>query len=140
MHCPKCVRKSLKPYQVQHTDVLVEACPSCEGVWFDADELNQLLRVATKDLKVPKAAQPTRMTCPQCRVVLQAFDYPQTYVEIDMCPKCHGLWLDKQELTEIKVVRRQLERKGKLETHAPVEGFKGDVLEWINQAIAALSE
>lgn len=140
MHCPKCVRTSLTPSKVQKTDVVVDACASCKGVWFDADELNDVLPLASKDLQLPSGAKPTGMTCPKCRVPLKAYTYPQTYVEIDMCGECRGLWLDRREFTEIKVVRRRLQEKGTLETHAPVAGLKGDVLRWVNWAIDRLSE
>ena len=140
MHCPKCVRTSLKPHKVQKTDVVVDSCGNCKGVWFDANELNDVLPVASKDLQVPNHAKPTGMTCPKCRVPLEAFNYPQTYVEIDMCRKCKGLWLYRSELKEIRVVRRHLKKKGELETHAPVVGFKGDVLTWVNWAIDRLSD
>ena len=140
MHCPKCVHTSLKPYQVQKTDVVVDCCTSCQGVWFDANELNDVLPVATKDLQVPNDAKPTAMTCPKCRVPLEAFNYPQTYVEIDMCTECKGLWLYRSELKEIRVVRNHLQKKGKLAEYAPVVGFKGDVLNWVNWAIDTLAD
>ncbi len=115
-------------------------CSDCKGLWFDAKELNHVAPVASKDLKPPKDAKHTGMTCPRCRVPLVAFYYPQTYVEIDMCGECHGLWLEPGELTEIKVVREHLKKKGELETHSPVVGFKGDLLRWINSAINVLSD
>ena len=140
MHCPKCVKTSLKQYKVQKTDVVVDACARCKGVWFDEDELNEVLPVASKDLQLPSDAKPTRMTCPKCRIPLEAFNYPQTYVKIDMCRECKGLWLYRSELKEIRVVRRHLKKKGTIETHAPVVGFKGDLLSWINGAIDSLSK
>ncbi|WP_425396620.1 zf-TFIIB domain-containing protein [Aeoliella sp.] len=138
MHCPKCNQTSLKPHKFKNTDVVVDVCQRCKGIWFDANELNELLPVASKDLQVPKDAKPTGMTCPKCLVPLEAFSYPQTCVEIDMCSKCNGLWLYKSELKEIKIVRGKLEKKGKLETHAPVAGIKGEALTWVNWAIEKL--
>ena len=140
MHCPKCVRTTLKRYKVRKTDVVVDACANCNGVWFDADELNEVSPIACKDLQLPNDAKPTGMTCPKCHLQLAAFDYPQTYVEIDMCGECNGLWLYKSELKEIKIVRGRLEKQCELEAYAPVVGFKGDMLNWINWAIAQLMD
>ncbi len=139
MHCPKCVDSDLTRRVVRNTKVTVDFCANCKGLWFDANELNQVLPVASKDLKPPNDAKPTPMTCPRCRVPLVVFYYPQTYVKIDMCSQCHGLWLEPGELKEITVVRQHLKKKGELQTHAPVVGFKGDLLRWINSAIDSLS-
>ena len=140
MRCPTCKRLDLRQKRIKGTEVVVDCCSKCRGVWFDADELNQVLDVASKELALPKEAKPTRRRCPRCQLPLYAFKYPQTYVEVDMCDDCHGLWLNPGEFKEIKVVRTTLERKGKLETHAPVTGLKGDVLNWINSAIAQLKD
>lgn len=138
MHCPKCVSSDLKRTGGRQTRVVVDLCTNCKGLWLDEGELNQVMEVASKDLKPPRDAKPTRMTCPRCCVPLLAFHYPQTYVEINMCGQCHGLWLEPGELREIKVVRNHLKNKGQLQTHAPVVGFKGDLLRWIDSAIDSL--
>ncbi len=140
MHCPKCVSVSLKPNKANRTEIVVDACARCKGVWFDADELNEILNVAAKELKPPKSAKFTPMTCPRCRVPLKAFHYPQTFVEIDMCEQCAGLWIYPNEVKEIKLVREKLRKKGELQKHAPLVGFRGDVIAWINSAIERLSD
>ncbi len=63
------------------------------------------------------------------------FDYPQTYVEVDMCGHCRGLWLDKGEAKEIKAVRKHRKQKGELEEYAPATGIKGSLLSFIDRAI-----
>jgi hypothetical protein len=42
-------------------------------------------------------------------------------------------------LKELRFIRGRLRWKGKLATHAPLVGFHGVLLEWINSAIASLS-
>ena len=140
MRCPTCKQVNLQQKKIKGTEIVVDCCSKCRGVWFDADELNQVLEVASKELRLPKEAKLTGFRCPKCNVPLYAFRYPQTYVEVDMCGQCCGLWLNPGEFKEIKMVRTMLEKKGKLETHAPVTGVKGDLLNWINSAIANLSE
>jgi len=39
------------------------------------------------------------MNCPKCNVVLQMTD--RSGVEIDYCPQCRGVWLDRGELDKI---------------------------------------
>ena len=41
MKCPKCQTESLNEFAVQ--GVRVDRCASCNGIWFDARELSQLL-------------------------------------------------------------------------------------------------
>ena len=120
--------------------VHLDVCGRCNGAWFDADELGRIMSVASAELTPPDDATESNETCPKCLVLLRSFYYPQTLVKIDMCPNCYGLWLDKGEFTEIKAVRQLRQRKGELETHAPVRGFKGTLLRWINGAIDSLSE
>ena len=140
MHCPKCVKSSLKPRTIKNTKTVVDTCSICKGVWFDANELNDVLPVASKELNPPNDSQKTGMTCPRCRVQLMAFNYPQTYVKVDMCGECKGLWLNPSEFREIKIIRQNLKKKGKLETYAPPVGVKGYLLDWINSAIERLGD
>jgi Zn-finger nucleic acid-binding protein len=140
MHCPKCVSSQLKQYKIEKKDVAVDACPRCRGVWFDAEEISEVLAVACKELQIPKSAEPTGMTCPKCLIPLETFNYPQTHVKIEMCGKCMGFWLDQGEFKEIKAVRERLERKGEMEAFAPVTGIKGTILAWVNRAIDGLSD
>ena len=39
------------------------------------------------------------MKCPQCELVLRIYD--RHGVEIDVCPTCRGVWLDRGELDKI---------------------------------------
>ncbi len=45
------------------------------------------------------------MTCPQCTVTLQVSD--RHGIEIDYCPQCRGIWLDRGELD--KILERELQ-------------------------------
>ena len=48
MHCPKCGQKlSTQPYGPVEMDV----CPSCRGLWLDANELETILANETGVLK-----------------------------------------------------------------------------------------
>jgi uncharacterized protein len=45
------------------------------------------------------ASSPTGLPCPVCRVDLVMSE--RQGIEIDYCPKCRGLWLDRGELDKI---------------------------------------
>ena len=139
MICPNCRTDSLVRVKSKKADVELDVCRKCKGVWFDREEINLLLDVAAKELKVPNGAKESMRACPHCRRLLYTFDYPQTLVPVDMCRKCDGLWLDAGEGKEIKSVRERLQRKGELDEYAPVAGLKGGLLSLINKAIEVLS-
>jgi len=48
---------------------------------------------------MPSAEQLATMTCPVCRVPLAMSD--RQGIEIDYCPQCRGVWLDRGELDKI---------------------------------------
>ena len=51
------------------------------------------------------------MTCPSCRVALTMSE--RQGIEIDYCPQCRGVWLDRGELDKI------IERSGREASPAP---------------------
>ncbi len=54
------------------------------------------------------------MNCPTCKVELKMAD--RQGVEIDYCPQCRGIWLDRGELD--KIIERSLQASSPVrETH-----------------------
>lgn len=47
------------------------------------------------------------MLCPHCKIALNSINLKD--IQIDICPLCHGVWLDKGELQKL------------IETHAPID-------------------
>ena len=139
MECPKCTGTELEQRRVPRSDLFIDICPSCAGAWFDAGELEESLSVAVRNLKPPHDARHTGIYCPKCRVSLRSFRYPGTFVTIDMCRQCGGLWLDAKEYDEIKVVREHRKLAGTLEQSDPVGGIKGTLLRFIDTAIDSFS-
>lgn len=45
------------------------------------------------------------MMCPNCQVGMK--EISRENVLIDMCPQCHGVWLDRGELQKLLEVNRQ---------------------------------
>ena len=94
---------------------------------------------AIKELEIPGTARKdVERLCPKCEKALYEFDYPQTYVTIDMCKKCGGLWLDAGEFKEIRAVRNSLQMSGELKEHADVPGVRGALIRLVDSAIGSL--
>ena len=140
MWCPKCRKKSLESRTVGSSGVRVEVCTDCRGIWFDKGELEAAVSVAAKDLRLTGDTTGTGLVCPACRKLLYSMCYPQTYVRVDMCNSCGGLWLDVKELREIRAVRGGLARRGRLDEYAPVAGVKGAFISFINSTIDTLGD
>lgn len=136
MKCPRCHDAELAPCKACGGDVTVEYCRHCQGVWFEAGEMEQVLDVAAKDLE--KRSGYRSVPCPNCGEAMKAFTYPQTLAEVDMCGRCNGIWLDGGEFKEIKTVRENLLRRNRLEGYSAVHGVKGALIKFIESAIDRL--
>jgi Zn-finger nucleic acid-binding protein len=139
MNCPKCQVVKLRKRRAKGKDFAVEYCLKCKGVWFDRGELREVMPEAIKRLKVPRdAQQDAEFLCPKCNIALYALNYPHTYVTIEMCKKCRGLWLDRGEFKAIREVRSSLEKWEEKQKSAEVNGIKGDLMNFIDSAIKSL--
>ena len=108
MKCPVCsVAMDSKTAQ----NIEIDECPKCRGSWFQDDELRRAKDSADPDLnwmdfevfKHPDRfkAAPANLPCPKCSGSLVCIEYDNTGVEIDCCPQCKGIWLDKGEFNKI---------------------------------------
>lgn len=96
MHCPKC-----KAYTAAERllDVEVDVCPTCQGVWFDRNELSRIVG-SPADLRIAEETMvETPYRCPRCfRNLMQVpYTWDQTLL-VDLCSGCEGIFLDKGEL------------------------------------------
>lgn len=66
-------------------------------------------------------AEVAAMACPVCRVPLAMSD--RQGIEIDYCPQCRGVWLDRGELD--KIVERSMEDAAPAPS-APPRGYDDD--------------
>jgi len=65
------------------------------------------------------------MNCPICNVALVMAE--RHGVEIDYCPKCRGIWLDRGELDKIiERVEQQSAAKAPAPASEPVPGYEKD--------------
>jgi Zn-finger nucleic acid-binding protein len=102
----------------------VEACPQCQGLWLNRQELNALEDEAFHlgdDEKGTLMADPEPSTrvCPQCGKPMQSFQYRFYDLQLDYCEDGHGFWLDAGEdgrvLDLMKEEEARLKRSGRAE-------------------------
>ncbi|MFN3605278.1 MAG: zf-TFIIB domain-containing protein [Leptonema sp. (in: bacteria)] len=68
-----------------------------------------------KSLEISKESSKYKrvLLCPVCNVVMEIKIYPSTNIEIDICPKCKGIFLDKGELKEITGYELEIQKSSK---------------------------
>lgn len=109
--CPKCDGLLVEKIFDDKNLVKVDRCKKCRGVWFEEGELTSLKGLVSKTAefwqRMAKGFQ-TELKCPKCRnlklVEMPYLDNPlltQYDVHVDFCIKCHGLWLDNNELPKV---------------------------------------
>lgn len=98
----------------------IDYCPACRGIWFDGGELEALLkqpRGNVLDFDSPLWTEGrTSIPCPRHRSermrerglstaragsLLSRLPGDVDVLNIDQCPRCHGIWLDSGELDQL---------------------------------------
>jgi Zn-finger nucleic acid-binding protein len=109
--CPACKKIYLKPQVDPETQLEIDMCPKCYGMWFDAEELSKFFLSGTLKRKffLPEEAEPSQnvsfvlttsaRSCPRCKKPMAERLFGE--VSIDICDHCQGLWLDDGELRRI---------------------------------------
>ncbi len=112
MKCPKCATETLKEFEVEA--VRVDRCSSCDGIWFDAQELAQLLSEDAKHVAslnrggIHAQLDGKRGRCPRDGShLLRVYSAVDRSVIIDACADCHGMWLDGGEFGKLFAARRR---------------------------------
>ncbi len=117
--CPKCRGTLLQPRMLSNKITQMDVCPDCRGGWFDGEELAAVLACAVDDLEVSDEAERTNCVCPRCFIPLARTDYPETSVEVDVCDRCGGIWLDRGEFRAINVQRAEFQDRLKFHDEQP---------------------
>jgi Zn-finger nucleic acid-binding protein len=112
MKCPKCQTETLGEYFVE--EVAVDRCSTCDGIWFDAHELTQLLAEDARQIAALRSGSFHEQTdeikgrCPRDDSgLLRVFSAIDKTVVLDACPECRGIWLDGGEFAKLFAARRQ---------------------------------
>ncbi|MFH1593196.1 MAG: zf-TFIIB domain-containing protein [Candidatus Omnitrophota bacterium] len=122
MKCPKCdcalskVLVEVRPEYgadilqdaEQTSEIELDQCVSCNGVWFDVKELDQYLAEKLLILNSPKISDYKKLDkkvgmCPRCNQKMVKEPAPKgAAFMVDVCKKCQGVWLDSTELDKIE--------------------------------------
>lgn len=105
MKCPNCNNKLI---EVERNDIELEYCPNCEGFFLNVNEWNLIrkeLKLSAKIsdiLLVPpvhiKTVGESARFCPYCNQVMEKVNIEGLI--LDRCPNRHGVWFDKNELSD----------------------------------------
>jgi hypothetical protein len=108
MICPVCQKAMIV---VEHHQIELDYCTSCQGVWVDSGELELFLELSELespnmaiknilDLPEVKLAH-RRLKCPVCRGGMKETTIGEPSINIDVCRRGDGLWFDGGELHEL---------------------------------------
>jgi len=110
MNCP---RDGVRLQEVKVDELVLDRCPSCEGVWFDFGVLERVLSRDAKTVEEtlmerPAASMPRAedLSCPRCGDVLIRMRGTDEGVTYYGCLTCYGRWLDGSDMA--RLLRRSL--------------------------------
>jgi len=95
--------------------VQIDACPVCNGAWFDAGELDLLAGGEITDIEaaLDPVGRPTKRACPRGCGIMRERDMPgQIRTPVDHCSTCGGVWLDGHERRKLA---KSTTREGQLD-------------------------
>ena len=111
MNCPRCKTSELIPITV--SGLRLDQCKTCEGVWFDTQELRALLdkgmdtakstdleKSLIGDIKTDEPPGDIHLNCPKCNAGMRRYFYGySSKVLVDGCEAGCGVWIDDGELS-----------------------------------------
>jgi Zn-finger nucleic acid-binding protein len=124
---------------VEYSNVELDYCLNCHGVWFDSDELKLLLKSMNLDApdlllsnilaSVEAGTSEKKRKCPICRRKMKKTtigEHPE--ILIDVCTQKDGLWFDGGEVAQLV---KELAKKKPVgqEAEHKVISFLGEVFE-----------
>ena len=88
--CPGCRQEMTESTS---SGVFVDLCPQCSGLWLDGGEFEKL----GGELPKGGVCYGGDRRCPRCDAPMEV--RPSKVAELDLCPRCHGMYLDRSELS-----------------------------------------
>ncbi len=100
-YCPRCAAP-LK--QIDVNAIELDICLECQGIWFDTQELDELLghELSIEKLIARAEGEGEELHCPACGEGTTMDEIHFHGVTVDACDVCCGIWLDTGELTQIR--------------------------------------
>lgn len=111
MICPRCENRELN--QISVSNLHLDQCKSCEGIWFDQSELRAVLNDGRASSLTPDLEKSLEgdiildeepggfhLNCPRCESELKRYFYGySSKVMVDGCESGCGVWIDDSELS-----------------------------------------
>jgi len=108
MKCPNCKVNLEKTIL---SNVQVDYCPICLGIFFEKDELRIAKDEKDKNLswldidlwkdKSKFEISKEKLLCPACKLPLYTITYGTSDIKVEVCSVCEGVWLDRGEFKKI---------------------------------------
>lgn len=107
MICPKC---SAEMEEVVFSNIEVERCTDCKGIWFDLLEHADLKAMEGSeaiDIGDPEVGKKFNkiddISCPNCKQkMIKMVDPQQHHIWYESCQSCYGVFFDAGEFTDYK--------------------------------------
>jgi uncharacterized protein len=106
MKCVKCVGQLVT---VRVDDIDVDQCDHCAGIWFDAHEMERVLRRDHIEpllgrSRIHPGDDERRGRCPRCKGegYLVQVASARAGLHVDTCAVCGGKWLDGGEIDALR--------------------------------------
>lgn len=107
MKCPKC-QGSLEA--VVYSNIEIDRCTNCKGMWFDSLEAQTLKNVEgaeSIDIGDPSTGSELNtlgdINCPKCKTKMtKMVELKQSHIWYEKCPVCYGIWFDAGEFKDFK--------------------------------------
>ena len=101
--CPEC-SEAMVVFELDGVEI--DRCLKCAGTWLDAGEIDQLARLRgdapdrlTASIAKADAGEKGVRRCVRCSAKMRVVKLDA--VEIDRCPRGHGLWFDRNEMESL---------------------------------------
>jgi Zn-finger nucleic acid-binding protein len=128
MNCPLC-KNAMVVLELQQVEV--DHCMTCGGIWLDGGELELLLRGTHQARQFigsfhrEQGVEEKICPCPICLKKMHKIHAGSGSepVIIDSCPKGHGLWFNKGELSEVLA-------KGNFDKEQKVIKLLSEIFNW----------
>jgi Zn-finger nucleic acid-binding protein len=125
MDCPKC---SGKLQTATFDSIIFERCESCNGLWFDLLEKDDLLKIeGSEEIDIgdeqvgAQYRDMQNIDCPRCsHRMMPMVDKDQFHIKYESCSNCFGTFFDAGEfrdLKELSVLERFSKMLSALRTH-----------------------
>ena len=119
MDCPVCKNAMIT---LELSEVEIDHCINCGGIWLDAGELELLLGVPERagqllhSFKTDPHSTEEPRKCPICLKKMQKIIVGSStpVLVIDKCRRGDGLWFDRGELQDV-IDRAQLDNDSKIQ-------------------------